>query len=111
MSEPRDVKVELDAFSDIGGGDVFEVPLEDAIRQLQAVLEAVPQELRAGAVLHIWAAGDYASIYPEVRYTRPETPDELAARTAETERRIAEAEERERREFERLRARFSGGNA
>lgn len=111
MPERRNVEVELDAFDHIGGDDVFQMPLEEAIKQLQDVLEKVPAEFRSNAVLHIWGAGDYVSIYPEVRYTRPETDADLAAREAETARYVAEAEERERREFMRLQAKFGAADA
>lgn len=100
---------EIEPFDDIGGEDEFRIPLKTAIDQLQRALERVPEPYRDSAVFRVWGGGE--SVFPEVRYTEPETDDAMAARHAK-DRRLAEiraeaAEATERAFYERLRQKYA----
>lgn len=93
----------LDAYS----GDIPD-KLSDAIAWLQGYLKSVPVARRDSATLDI-ETGEYSADV-RITYKRPETNTEWKARKTDVARRAAlaqtRAEERERAEFERLKAKF-----
>lgn len=97
---PRDDRrkstVEVKAFQDIGGDDTYEMPLQAFMTDLNLALEKIPAQHRSTAVFRIWGSGEYVSVYPEVRYTKFETDEEMAERHRKEDAcRAQEAQERE----------------
>lgn len=87
--------------------------LDNVIHSLMAIRDSIPEEYRADARCEIgsesgsesgYECSHYASI--EVRYYRPELPEETSRRLA-TEREMAEAEiAKARAQYEMLKAKF-----
>lgn len=107
--ERRNIEVELEPLGTCGD-EHFVMSVTSVIDVLQKTLAAIPEEFRADATLRIWGSGEYVSIYPEVRYERPETDEEFAARKAEHERRERQAaaaqEQYDRAHYERLKKKY-----
>lgn len=84
--------------------------LAEAITWLQRHLVAIPEEYRASATIDINSTGYYDSQYAQIKigYVRPENNEEVAGRVAAAQWAIKIAEDREREQFERLRAKFEG---
>jgi len=83
--------------------------LSDAIAWLNGFLEQVPPEWRNSATIGVGSVGSYEdSHYAQIGidYERPETDEEWAARRVRVEMAVRERDEIDRREFERLRAKF-----
>lgn len=87
-------------------------PPEDAagfIAWFQTKLDTIPAEHRASATIEIdsnssWEDSHYAEI--DIRYSRLETPAEVAARLAEAKGRQAAEQEAERRAYEALKRKY-----
>lgn len=93
------------------GGDWFPERLADLPAWSIALLKRVPAKYRASATLEV--TGSEYDTRLEVSYERPETNKEWKARKADVARRQALAvtrqEETDRKEFERLQAKFEAG--
>lgn len=83
--------------------------LVDVIKRLQDVMASIPEAYRASAAIDISAYDDYGSsaVSFEIEFTRPETDEELAARVFRQEASDRKQAEKERAEFERLKAKFA----
>lgn len=99
-------EIEVLDYREGNGDEEIDVPLEIFISRLQKALDTIPAEHRASARFHIWATGDYAHAYVDVRYTRPENDEERAARVARDDEYRARGEAEERAYYERLKAKF-----
>lgn len=99
----RIVTVSIYSLNDRGDG---QMPIDDFLGSLTAAIEAVPAEYRSTVRL-AWETGyeDYIPQY-RVEYDRPETDEELAGRRAWEQVYRRDAEEREKREYARLTAKF-----
>lgn len=89
--------------------DALTGKISDVIAALQAAQASVPEEYRAGAGIEVEAHGGYegsASLSAEVFYERPETDAEMSGRLWFAGRREKQTDAQERREYERLRAKF-----
>lgn len=87
----------------------FDVPAKDFLAQLAGLIELVPEPFRAAAMFEFDRTGDdydYSRGEMSLYYQRPETDDEIRARAQYEERRITEAEARERSELARLRSKY-----
>jgi hypothetical protein len=92
---------------EIGYDDTAALPLIETIKILQEALATIPEEYRGTAKLNFSASGDYASLSGGgVTYLRPETDEELADRRRWLKETDGESEANERRQFERLKAKF-----
>ena len=85
----------------------------DFVERLNNAHRAVLPEWRDSMSIRLWAQGDYAHAYLEVRYERPETYEEMTDREtkeAEHNERVRKANEaRERAEYARLHAKYGDG--
>lgn len=88
-------------------GDDTRLPLVDLIDDLQQALAAIAPEFRDSAVLRIRGYGDYATADASVEYRRPETDAEFVDRQRWLKSIASDDEERDRREFARLKAKFA----
>lgn len=88
------------------GNDEKDFHLIPLIKQLQDALESIPKEFQESAVLRISASGDYVHVFAGVNYYRPETDEEFTERQSWLDSLKENDEERERREFERLKEKF-----
>lgn len=79
-------------------------PLKAVIEFLQGVYGAIPEQFRDQATLDIET--DEWRVELAIEWQRPETDEERDARQLRTKLRQIEVQERERREYERLRAKF-----
>lgn len=77
--------------------------LDDVIERLSAL------RVEYGPTSELIIEEDYGSIQTYVTYKREETDEEYAQRIEAERSRQARQEEKERREFERLQAKFGGG--
>lgn len=87
----------------------FAVPVYDFMRELSDALGRVPDEFRSEAIIEFDRIGDdydYSRGELSLHYSRPETESEKRAREQQRERLAREYENRERLEFERLKAKF-----
>lgn len=84
------------------------IPLYEAIQNLQDALMSIPIQLRDAAFLNIQVLSDndYASLYADVTFERPETDDEMKARQDWVRGFNKDAEDRDRVEFERLKLKY-----
>ena len=101
----RQLEITLD-IDELTIDDELRIPVQKLIDLLQEKLALVPEEHRASAEVKFWNTGEYAHLYTELVYRRPETDAELH------ERQLVEATLRqtseivERREYERLKRKF-----
>lgn len=113
MSDDRKMKtLEVDAFEDMGQ-DQIDMPLSEALRQLQASAAEVPAEYREMATLYIWCDREDRVVYASIQWEVPETDEEMQARlladkTAK-ERFLAYDEARERAILAALKAKYEPG--
>lgn len=91
---------------DLSCDDGREWPLDDIVSDLWDALLSIPKQYRHGAMFRITAHGEYASARAIVEFRRPETKEEFAERKLWLDNNQQEREERDRREFERLKAKF-----
>ena len=105
MIERRTITETLQPFDD-GGDEVWSAPISDVLKSLTECLEQIPEEHRHTAVLRVWGSGEYVSVYPEVRYSRPETDDEIHSRGTAAKRFQEESAARERAQYEKLKAKY-----
>lgn len=104
MTERRMVERDSDEVT-----DDEDTPLIPLIAKLQEILAAIPPEQRESAVLHIRGREYYTHV--DVRWKAPESDEELKARTDREAQRAAEREASDRREYERLTAKFRRDSA
>lgn len=86
-------------------------PLAGFIDWLKGQMAGIPKAFRASAKIKIDSTSGYEdSHYPsiEITYTRPETPEEIAARIAAHVEQIERRKQAKRAEYERLKAEFEG---
>ena len=86
-------------------GEWMPETLTEAIAWLQQFLEQVPVEFRETATVDISGFEDYAARI-EISYQRPPTDTEKQGRLAEERQLNKERENKERRQYERLKAKF-----
>ncbi len=82
--------------------------LVDVIASLEEVLEEVPEAYRDTAEIEVGAEQDYDyyTLEATVTYKRPETDEEIRARMLQLEFQEKARRDIERREYERLKAKF-----
>ncbi|TNC14948.1 hypothetical protein FF100_05070 [Methylobacterium terricola] len=82
--------------------------LSDAIDLLRDELLSIPESYQASATLDISSHLEYGDAVTEISisYYRPETDAELSARQAAANILAKQDEDRQRAEYERLRAKF-----
>ena len=78
--------------------------IDSAIEELQNIRRDYGRELRIERRSYDYSDGEYWAVMGE----RDETDEEMRARIANEERWEAEQAERDRRDFERLKAKFGG---
>lgn len=98
-------------FSSDRSGDMPTSDLAGFVAWASGLLASVPEQYRSSATIDIDSSVYYDCAVTEivVYYCRPETDDEMAEREQYEARRVAESEAQERREFERLAAKFGKG--
>lgn len=89
---------------EINKDDLNGKPLKAVIEFLQGAYRAIPKQFRDLATLDIDT--DEWRVELTIEWQRPETDDERCASQEATSCRHMETRERERREYERLRAKF-----
>lgn len=84
--------------------DYDDKPSRELFRDLQNLLDAVPEEYRNDAVVEV-DVGEYSHSL-QIKYIRPETDEEMAARLKRDTDREGQQEARERRMYEVLKKKF-----
>ena len=80
--------------------------LPDFIRWMQAKLEEIPEEYRQSAKIEVRKYDEEGCAEYVIRYTRPETEQEIKARDAEIEAMKRRREADERKQLERLKRKY-----
>lgn len=112
MTERKQVEREADS-RDADDGSPHRWTIADFRKWLDEAATKVPPEHRGSTYVELRASGDYATAYLEIAFVRPENDAEFAERDEWQRRYEDEKEERDRREFARLTAKYvhSGRNA
>lgn len=106
MVEPSRIHVERRVF-EIQLDHNGEFPLADLTDRLAAAIAGVDEKCRGSARVRVGGDGDLGW-YIDLVVMTPESDDEMSERVRRVERYEAEREERDRQEFERLRAKLNG---
>ena len=80
--------------------------LPDFIRRMQAKLEEIPEEYRQSAKIEVREHDDLGRAEYVIKYTRPETEQEIKARDAEIEAMKRRRERNEREQLARLKRKY-----
>lgn len=108
MSERKNVMVTIGCTDNVGTiDDESETPAGEFISRLQSILADVPAEYRQSARIAFNLYGDYSSAYMQLRYERPQTDDEAAAAKKRDDEYEREREDRDRKEYLRLKRKFA----
>jgi hypothetical protein len=86
--------------------EVNHLPLADVIRQLQDVMDSIPEDFRKTAVLSIGVYGECAGASADILFLRPETDAEMVDRRRWLASIDQESEERDRAAFERIKDKY-----
>jgi hypothetical protein len=92
--------------------DETDISVDDLIAKLQAYKAATPEEVQDTAFVRVRVYGDYSSAYLHFgrRMTQAEIAQDRWQRAQRDAQYQAEAEEKERAQYARLKAKFEGGS-
>ena len=85
--------------------DLEYLTLKEAAARIQSLIAQYGEDAKIETHSPAYSDSEYLGVYAD----RPETDKEMARRIAQEEKWAKDQEERDRREFERLRAKFNNG--